>query len=633
MNELDYGEIHDEALAPLKPPGILYLGVLGFLGAIVTYMVILWIVQQKTGLHVTGLNSSIGWGVYIGNYVYWIAVAMSGTFISAMLYLVRSRFRCSISRGAETMTVIAVVIAGMYPLIHLGRLWVVYFMLPYPQGLQIWPNFMSPLFWDMLAITAYMLTSWILFYTGVIPDAAAAWHKDMISPGPGFLRTKLHRLMAMNWHGAASQWCHYKRSYLFLAALATPLAISIHSVTSWVFSMQLLPGWHTTFFAPYFVCGAILSGCGWTIIMLVPIRNVFHLKNIIKTEHLSSLALIMIPASIGLAYEYGIEPFLAWYSGDIYEKQFHVFEAGGWGFWIYWSLYLFNIIVPLTFIFRKLRRREWYIFGASLIINFGMWAERWFLTASSPAHAFLPHAWATYISSWVELSITGGTFALFALVVLVLIRIIPIVPIADVQEELNKQLREHEKIKARKFRPDVQIIHVIPVDSGVVGVFNNVETLSFALKTALERSFRKLEVYSPFPIEEVLEVFHEKTSPVRIWTLLGVLTGIGFGFFLAVITALENKLIVGGKPPVSFTPYWTIAFEFGVLFGAIASFYSFIRLARLNKKEKWPGFDPRFARDRFGLFIACKRNEFAGAMEVLKSCGCIETHEVVKLNG
>ena len=252
MGDITYKDIHDEALAPLKPPGLIYLTVIGLLGIIVLYALILWVVQQKMGLQVTGLNNPEGWGAYIANYVFWIAIAMSGSFISGMLYLVRAKFRSSISRGAETMTFVGVVIAGIYPLIHLGRVWVVYFMVPYPQGMQIWPNFKSPLVWDMFAIFTYMMTSWIFYYTGLVPDFASARDRDLQKPGPYFIRTHIHNFLALNWHGAASQWKHYKRAYLFFAAIITPLAISIHTVTAWDYSMELLPGWHSTLYAPLF---------------------------------------------------------------------------------------------------------------------------------------------------------------------------------------------------------------------------------------------------------------------------------------------------------------------------------------------------------------------------------------------
>ncbi len=629
MNEPDYSMIHEEALSPLKIPGILYMGIIALLGVIVAYATILWIVQQKTGMEVTGLNSPVGWGAYIANYVYWIAVAMSGTFISGMLCLVGSRFRSSISRAAETMTIIAVVIAGLYPLIHVGRLWVVYFMVPYPQGLQIWPNFKSPLVWDMLAIFTYMMVSWILYYTGVIPDAAAAWHKEVNSIGPFRMRTKIHRLLALNWHGAASQWCHYKRSYLLLAALATPLAVSIHTVTSWDYSMQLLTGWHTTFFAPYFVSGAILSGCGWTLIMLVPLRNALKLKNVIKTEHLASLSLIMIPTSLGLAYEYGIEPFLAWYSGNEIEMQYHTWEATGNLAWIYWSLYFLNVAIPLTFISGKLRCNEWYLFTASILVNIGMWIERWFLTASATSHGFLPHSWGSYSTSWIEFSITAGTFAFFVLFILVIIRLIPIIDIADVKEEHYRDMELSGKIKDERYEFGGTIEHVAPSDTGVTGVFNNVSSLHDAISSVLDLSYNRIEVYSPFPIKNVQKVFREQTSPVAFWTLAGVLAGLGTGMFIPIITAVENNLVVGGKSPVTLIPYWVVAFEAAVLFGVGASFYSFIRYARLNRFEEWPGFHSRFLADRFGLFVACKSNDYEKIHQIFIDNGCEECFEVL----
>lgn len=600
-----YSEINDRVLEPLKPPGLWYLNGLLFVAALVAYTVVLWIYMQKTGLHVTGLNIPSGWGVFIGSYVFWIAIAMAGTFISAFLYLARAKFRASISRAAETMTVIAVMIAGTFPLIHLGRVWVVYYMIPYKSELQLWPNFMSPLVWDMFAIFAYMVVSDIFYYTGVIPDAATARDYEELKY-KGYLRTKFHKAIALGWQGAASQWRHYKRAYLFFAVLAAPLAVSIHSVTSWDYSMQLLPGWHTTLFAPYFVSGAILSGCAMAITLLVLIRKGFGLEKIVTREDLSVLGLIMIPCSIGLAYEYAIEPFMGWFSGDIYEKQFNWWEPQGYLSAFYWSLFFFNLMVPLTFIAGRLRNNLTYLFIASLVINVGMWMERFVLTAGATSHDFLPQNWGIYSPSWVEMSITMGAFAVFALGVLFLLRLIPGVSITDVKELVYTI---HHKTSSEPVEPVIDIELVSPHDKGVVGNFSTPETLVKALSGVLNERFRKVEVYSPFPLEEVLKIFKWKNSPVRFWTLGGTLLGVIGGFVLSIWTASVNDLIVGGKHPVSIIPYIVIAFELGVLSGAICNFLGFIYHARLGRKEMLPGYDLSFSRDKFGLFVASRPSD------------------------
>ena len=268
--KLTYGQISDDVLMATEPPRRLYYGVMAMFVVGFGWAFTCWMYQVKMGMGVTGLSIPVGWAVYIVNFVFWVGIAHSGTLISAILHLVRSRWRTAIARSAEAMTVFAVLTAGLFPLIHLGRLWVFYYIIPYPSQRQLWPNFMSPLVWDVVAVGTYFIVSSIFWYVGLIPDLAAARDRSELQFGRDHPRTRLYRKFALGWCGSGNQWRHYGRAYLFFAALATPLVISVHSVVSWDFAMSLLPGWHTTIFPPYFVAGAIHSGLA----MVVPVITV-----------------------------------------------------------------------------------------------------------------------------------------------------------------------------------------------------------------------------------------------------------------------------------------------------------------------------------------------------------------------
>ena len=355
-----------------------------------------WIYQVKMGMRVTGLSIPVGWAFYITNFVFWVGIGHAGTLISAILHLVRSRWRTAVSRSAEAMTVFAVVTAALFPLIHLGRVWVFYYIIPYPSQRQLWPNFVSPLVWDVCAVGTYLTVSTIFWLVGLVPDVAAARDRCTELLGENHPRTQLYRLMALGWTGSSLQWHHFGRAYLFFAALATPLVISVHSVVSWDFAMGNLPGWHTTIFAPYFVAGAIHSGLAMVIVLLIPMRKLLNLERLIRMEHFEAMAKTMLVTALIVGYTYLIEPLIALYSGDIFETQFAAYRATGWFAAGYWALILLNVLVPLVFLFQAARRNIKTLFIVGILVNVGMWLERWVIIAGSLSHDFLPHNWHTY---------------------------------------------------------------------------------------------------------------------------------------------------------------------------------------------------------------------------------------------
>jgi molybdopterin-containing oxidoreductase family membrane subunit len=322
--ELSLKDVNEEVLAATKTPISIYYFFLVFLALVIGWGLFCWIYQVRKGMGATGLNHPVGWGVYITNFVFWVGIAHSGTLISAILYLVRARFRDAVSRASEAMTIFAIMTAGLFPLIHLGRLWVFYFIIPYPNQRDIWPNFLSPLVWDFVAVSTYFTVSLIFWYVGMIPDLASGRDRFTRILGTRHIKTRFYKALSLGWSGSESEWRHYERSYLFFAALATPLVISVHSVVSWDFAMGLLPGWHETIFAPYFVAGAIHSGLAMVLSLLIPLRKIFRLEKLMTIKHFDMVARTMLVTGGILGYTYIIEPALAFYSGNPFPDEFFI---------------------------------------------------------------------------------------------------------------------------------------------------------------------------------------------------------------------------------------------------------------------------------------------------------------------
>jgi Ni/Fe-hydrogenase subunit HybB-like protein len=396
LEEIDY-----DVFQALKAPRVRFYLILSILLLFIIAGAIAFVYQVKTGMGVTGLNHPVMWGTYLGNFIFFIGIAHSGTFISAILYLLRARFRDEISRSSEAMTVIMISIALSYPLIHLGRIWMFYYVLPYPSQREIWPNFISPFLWDLFAITTYLIVSTIFFYVGLIPDLAAARDQFTTTHGPKHPRTRLYRALSLGWMGSASQWQHDTRAYLYFAVLATPLVISVHTVVSFDFSMANLPGWHITLYAPYFVTGAIHSGLAMVLTLMIPMRSILPIGHIIQPRHFNKVAQVMLVTGSLLAYFYLMENFSGWYSQEVYENQFVFWRATGPYAWMFWTLIPLIIIAPMTFISNRLRNNLSWLFIISILVNIGMWTERYLIVAAATSHGFLPHAWGFYIISLV----------------------------------------------------------------------------------------------------------------------------------------------------------------------------------------------------------------------------------------
>lgn len=424
-----YRQINEDILRTLDTPAPAYFASLGLLLAVLGFGVYAFTQQWQTGLGVAGYEHPIAWSIYITNFVFWVGIAHSGTLISAVLYLFRAKWRTSVARAAEAMTVFAVMTAGLFPIIHIGRPWFFYWLIPYPNERQLWVNFRSPLIWDLFAIVTYLTVSVMFLYLGLIPDNAAA--RDRCTDW----RKPVYRVLALGWRGSTRQWMHYAALYGLFAALATPLVVSVHSVVSWDFAVSILPGWHSTIFAPYFVAGAIFSGLAMVITLLIPLRKLLRLEKYITIRHFENLAKLIIVTSLIVGYAYVTEFFIAWYSGSTFEQGTFFDRAFGQYWPFTWLMIVCNVFVPLLLFWKKVRTNLAWLFGISILVNIGMWLERFVIIVASLSHDFDPANWTgIYQPTWVEGAITAGSFGLFFLLFLLFVKNFPAVSVTDMKE-------------------------------------------------------------------------------------------------------------------------------------------------------------------------------------------------------
>ena len=382
------------------------------------------------GTGVWGLNVPVAWGWAIVNFVFWVGIGHAGTLISAILFLLRQRWRTSINRFAEAMTIFAVICALMFPTIHVGRVWVIYWTMPIPNQMAMWPNFRSGLIWDAFAVGTYFLCSLMFWYVGLIPDLATLRDRAKTK-----IRKMLYGIFSLGWRGGNRQWRHYELAYLILAGISTPLVLSVHSIVSTDFATSLVPGWHTTIFPPYFVAGAIFSGFAMVMTLSVIARWVYNLEHIITLKVLERMNLIMLVTGTMVGYAYSMEFFIAWYSGNIYEQFTFINRAFGPYAWAYWIMISCNVLVPQLFWFKKLRRHIAVMFIASIFINIGMWFER-FVIVMSLSRDFLPSSWDYYSPTLHDIGLLFGSFGLFFTLFLLFLRNMPMVAMTEVKAVL-----------------------------------------------------------------------------------------------------------------------------------------------------------------------------------------------------
>lgn len=392
----------------------------------------------KEGIGIWGLKSPVFWGWAIINFVWWVGIGHAGTLISAILYLFRQKWRTSINRFAEAMTIFAVMCAGLFPFIHVGRPWVIYWVFPIPNSMGMWPNFQSPLLWDVFAVGTYFTISVIFWYVGLIPDLATLRDR-----AKGRLRRSVLGIFSMGWRGGHRQWQHHEKASLVLAGIAAPLVLSVHSVVSFDFATSVIPGWHSTIFPPYFVAGAIFSGFAMVMTLALVARKVYGLENIITMNHLEKMNKIMLVTGWMIGYAYGCEMFIAWYGGNPYEQFAFFNRAFGPYAWAYWIMVSCNVLVPQIFWFKKCRTSLPIMFVASILINIGMWFERFVIVVSSLASDYLPSSWGYYSPTIFDVLTYIGSFGLFFTLFLLFLRFLPMIALSEVKGILPQANPHH----------------------------------------------------------------------------------------------------------------------------------------------------------------------------------------------
>ena len=387
------------------------------------------------GTGIWGINAPVGWGFAIINFVWWIGIGHAGTLISAILLLLRQEWRTSINRFAEAMTIFAVACAALFPLFHAGRPWLAaYWLLPYPNTMGIWPQFRSPLVWDVFAVSTYATVSLLFWFVGLIPDMATLRDRT----GNRFARA-VYGILAMGWRGSAVHWYRYETAYYLLAGLATPLVISVHTIVSFDFAVAIIPGWHATIFPPYFVAGAIYAGFAMVLTLAIPLRKIYGLEDFITKRHLNNMAKILLATGLIVAYGYMIEKFMAWYSGSPYEGFMIQNRMGGPYAWIYWSLIFCNVGVPQLLWSERIRSSALALFVVAMFVNVGMWLERFIIVVTSLHRDFLPSSWGMYSGTFWDWSTFIGSIGLFFTLLFVFIRLMPMISIFEMRTLVPKK--------------------------------------------------------------------------------------------------------------------------------------------------------------------------------------------------
>ena len=431
LGELDYGGVTDtvsKIWEAEKQPKIWYivlglaLSLLLMLGGCLNHLIL-------KGVGVWGNNNPAYWGWPIVNFVFWVGIGHAGTLISAILFLFRQNWRTSINRAAEAMTIFAVVCAGLFPGVHIGRVWSFYWLFPIPtEHLAMWPNFRSPLLWDVFAVSTYATVSALFWYMGMVPDIAT--FRDRCKSKIGKV---IYGLLSLGWTGSCRAWHRYEIAYTILAALATPLVLSVHTIVSFDFAVSQVPGWHTTIFPPYFVAGAIFSGFAMVVTLLVPVRKIYGLEKLITLRHLENMNKIIMATGMMVGTAYGIEFFIAWYSGVPWERFAFLNRAFGNYWWAYWTMVSCNVLIPQLFWFKKCRTTPWIMVIICIFVNIGMWFERFVITITSLCRDFVPSSWAYFHPTMIDIMMLIGSFGLFFTLFTLFCRFLPVIAMAEIK--------------------------------------------------------------------------------------------------------------------------------------------------------------------------------------------------------
>ncbi|HTM06822.1 MAG TPA: NrfD/PsrC family molybdoenzyme membrane anchor subunit [Verrucomicrobiae bacterium] len=452
-NEIDK-TLAAEEIAPVIEPGHTYASItdkisaivltrptprLWYLGFALSFLLVLLLLVSCTyllvvGVGIWGINIPVAWGFAIVNFVWWIGIGHAGTLISAILLLMRQKWRQSINRFAEAMTLFAVMCAGLFPLLHLGRPWYFYWLFPYPSTMGVQPQFRSPLVWDVFAVSTYFTVSFLFWYVGLIPDLATLRDRAR-KRFPRFA----YGMLAMGWRGSAIHWHRYETAYLLLAGLATPLVVSVHTVVSFDFTIGLVPGWHSTIFPPYFVAGAIYSGFAMVLTLAIPLRKMYGLEDFITLRHLKNMGEVMLATGMIVAYGYMMEGFTSWYSGNPFERYLMFARMRGPYHYMFWALLVFNVLIPQALWILRVRTSPLALFIIAICVNIGMWLERYVIVVVSLARDFLPSSWGMYSGTMWDYAVFTGTIGLFLTLMFVFVRLLPMISIFEMRGLLHDE--------------------------------------------------------------------------------------------------------------------------------------------------------------------------------------------------
>jgi molybdopterin-containing oxidoreductase family membrane subunit len=393
------------------------------------------------GVGIWGVNAPVGWAFAIINFVWWIGIGHAGTLISAILLLLRQEWRTSINRFAEAMTLFAVACAGLFPILHLGRPWLAYWLFPYPNTMGIWPQFRSPLIWDVFAVSTYATISLLFWFVGLIPDMATLRDRSKSRVG-----RRIYGMLAMGWRGSARHWHRYETAYLLLAGISTPLVVSVHTIVSFDFAISIIPGWHATIFPPYFVAGAIYAGFAMVLTIAIPLRKFYGLEDFVTTRHLNYMARVMLATGLFVAYGYMMEGFMAWYSASTYEGYMMTNRFAGPYAWVYWLLIFCNVVVPQALWFTWVRTTVPALFAVAMVVNVGMWLERFIIVVTSLHRDFLPSSWGMYYPTVWDWATYFGSIGLFLSLLFLFVRFMPMISIFEVRTLLPEAEVKEEHV-------------------------------------------------------------------------------------------------------------------------------------------------------------------------------------------
>jgi Ni/Fe-hydrogenase subunit HybB-like protein len=566
----------------------------------------------STGVGIWGINIPVGWGFAIVSLVWWIGIGHAGTLISAILLLFRQQWRTSINRFAEAMTLFAVLCASVFPILHLGRPWLAYWLFPYPNTFDLWPQFRSPLVWDAFAIGTYATVSLMFWFIGLLPDLAA-----MRDRAENRWARYLYGLLALGWRGAASHWQRYDTAYLLLAALATPLVVSVHSVVSLDFAVGVIPGWHSTIFPPYFVAGAIFSGFAMVLTLLIPLRKMYRFEAFITMRHLDVMAKVMLATGLLVAYGYLTEAFTAWYSGSPFERFWLFNRSFGPYLWIFWALMLCNVVIPQALWFGRVRSNPLLLFLIAIVVNIGMWLERYATIVVSLYRDFLPSSWGFYAGTIWDWATFLGTIGLFLTLIFLFVRVLPMISISEMQHHLA-ETETHSSAQGRSSSVRTAPAIGDPVSPaalyGLMAEFEDPHTLLEKAQATYNAGYRKISAYSPFPIEELPAAIGLRRSRLPILVLLGgiagALTGFSMQYYAAVIAYPWN---IGGRPFNSWPSFFIVTFELTILFAAGVAAVGMLLRNGLPQPYHAVFNAPRFrlaSQDRFFLCVEANDPQF-----------------------